>query len=124
MSDADAGPVGLPDANGSRTRPGPAEPLTSRVESPHGETVRIDPFDMERMQSTWENVVEINLSESGVHPMTLRELLREDDRMEAFLDSPAAYSQSNGTPELRPIPADHYRGATPDHLLVTCGSSE
>ena len=79
---------------------------------------------MERMQSTWENVVEINLSESGVHPMTLRELLREDDRMEAFLDSPAAYSQSNGTPELRSILADHYRGATPDHILVTCGSSE
>lgn len=86
--------------------------------------MRIDPFDMERMQSTWENVVEINLSESGVHPMTLRELLREDDRMEAFLDSPAAYSQSNGTPELRSILADHYRGATPDHILVTCGSSE
>jgi len=86
--------------------------------------VRIDPFDMERMQSTWENVVEINLSESGVHPMTLRELLREDDRMEAFLDSPAAYSQSNGTPELRSILADHYRGATPDQILVTCGSSE
>ena len=79
---------------------------------------------MERMQSTWENVVEINLSESGVHPMTLRELLREDDRMEAFLDSPAAYSQSNGTPELRSILADHYRGATPDQILVTCGSSE
>ena len=86
--------------------------------------MRIDPFDMERMQSTWENVVEINLSESGVHPMTLRELLREDDRMEAFLDSPAAYSQSNGTPELRSILADHYRGATPDQILVTCGSSE
>ena len=30
------------------------------------------------MQSTWENLVEYNLSESGVHPMTLRELVEDD----------------------------------------------
>jgi len=29
---------------------------------------------MERMQSTWENVVEMDLSESGIRPVTLREL--------------------------------------------------
>ena len=33
------------------------------------------PFVMERMMSKWENVVDVNLSESGVHPMTLTELL-------------------------------------------------
>ena len=27
------------------------------------------PFVMERMMSKWENVVEYNLSESGVHPV-------------------------------------------------------
>ena len=29
------------------------------------------PFVMERMMSEWENAVEINLSESGVHPLTM-----------------------------------------------------
>ena len=32
-------------------------------------------FDLERWQSTWENRVRHNLSESGVHPLTARELL-------------------------------------------------
>ncbi len=36
------------------------------------------PFVMERMMSKWENVVDYNLSESGVHPMTLGELLSMD----------------------------------------------
>jgi len=29
------------------------------------------PFDLERWQSTWENRVRFNLSESGVHPLTI-----------------------------------------------------
>jgi aspartate/methionine/tyrosine aminotransferase len=33
------------------------------------------PFALERMMSKYENVVEYNLSESGAHPLTLRELL-------------------------------------------------
>src|SRR4030065_295496 len=37
--------------------------------------MQIDIFKMERMQSTWENVVDYNLSESGVHPLNLKELL-------------------------------------------------
>ena len=31
-------------------------------------TVTFQPFDMERMMSKWENIIEYNLSESGVHP--------------------------------------------------------
>ena len=37
--------------------------------------MRIPLFQMERMQSTYENYVEYNLSESGVHPMRAEELL-------------------------------------------------
>ena len=37
-------------------------------------TLKIDNFEMERMQSTWENLVEMDMSESGVRPVTLREL--------------------------------------------------
>ncbi len=37
--------------------------------------MRIETFEMERMQSTWENVVDYDMSESGVLPLTLRELV-------------------------------------------------
>ena len=40
---------------------------------------KFQPFVMERMMSKWENVVDVNLSESGVHPMTLAELLELGD---------------------------------------------
>jgi len=36
--------------------------------------MKIELFEMERMQSTLENVVEIDLSESGVRAVTLRVL--------------------------------------------------
>ena len=36
--------------------------------------MKIDQFEMERMQSTWENIVEMDMSESGVRPVTLREM--------------------------------------------------
>ena len=54
------------------------------------------------MQSTWENLVDFNLSESGVHPLTPRELLASDD-LDAVLDQPLAYTQSNGTVALRSL---------------------
>ena len=34
--------------------------------------MRIETFEMERMQSTWENLVDYDMSESGVRPLTLR----------------------------------------------------
>ena len=36
--------------------------------------MRLEQFAMERMQSTYENQVDFNLSESGVHPLRLGEL--------------------------------------------------
>ena len=87
--------------------------------------MKVETFLMERMQSTWENRVEYNLSESGVHPMYLGELLREDsESTERLLKQELLYPQSNGTPELRAAIAALYPGATPDHVLVTNGTSE
>jgi aspartate/methionine/tyrosine aminotransferase len=84
----------------------------------------IELFDMERMQSTWENLVEYDMSESGVRPLTLRELAGMGFDLDAFLDVPLGYSQSNGTIELREQIASHYPGATVDHIEVTNGTSE
>jgi hypothetical protein len=50
---------------------------------------------MERWQSTWENQVQYNLSESGVHPLKLGEIL--DGDIQGLLDESLGYSQTNGT---------------------------
>ena len=86
--------------------------------------MRIPEFEMERMQSTWENLVEYDMSESGVRPVTLRELVAMGFDLEAALDTPLGYSQSNGTIPLREHLSAIYPGATVDHLEVTNGTSE
>lgn len=87
--------------------------------------MKLEPFAMERMQSTWENIVEFNLSESGVHPMSLNDLLHDDpDEIQRLMNVGLGYVQSNGTPELRAKIAALYPGASVDHVLVTTGTSE
>ncbi len=83
------------------------------------------PFVMERMMSRYEQAVDYNLSESGVHPMLLRELLGDEPgRIEGLLDADLNYPHMNGTPELRANIAAMYPGATPDNILVTIGAIE
>jgi aspartate/methionine/tyrosine aminotransferase len=84
--------------------------------------MRVEQFAMERMQSTWENLVDYNLSESGVHPLTPRELLGEEAA--SLLDQPLVYTQSNGTIELRSSIAALYPDVSIDHIQVTNGGSE
>ena len=82
-------------------------------------------FDLERWQSVWEHRVRFNLSESGVHPMSLDELLEITDTDPTALSAVRlGYSQSNGTDELRAAIAGLYPGATADNVLVTVGGSE
>jgi len=86
--------------------------------------LKIEQFEMERMQSTWENVVEMDLSESGVRPVTLRELGEIGLDLSAILDMPLGYSQSNGTVALREELTCIYPGASVDQVEVTNGTSE
>jgi aspartate/methionine/tyrosine aminotransferase len=86
--------------------------------------VQLEQFAMERMQSTYENLVDYNLSESGVRPLSPRELLIDRDALDALLDQPLVYTQSNGTVALRQAVAALYPGATIEHVQVTNGGSE
>jgi aspartate/methionine/tyrosine aminotransferase len=86
--------------------------------------MRIPLFAMERMQSTWENLVDYNLSESGVHPMRVEELLDGEADRDGFLAQELGYNQSNGTAALRERIAAMYPGATVAHVEVTNGGSE
>jgi hypothetical protein len=40
--------------------------------------MKLEPFNLERIQSEWEHLVDFNLSESGVEPLRIRELLDTD----------------------------------------------
>jgi aspartate/methionine/tyrosine aminotransferase len=82
------------------------------------------PFELERMMSVWENMVEYNLSESGVHPMTVRELLDDPAEMEELFSTELNYPQTNGSFELRERIAALYSGAKPEDVLVTTGCAQ
>jgi len=85
--------------------------------------MQIEEFQLERLQSLWENRVETNLTESGIHPYTLRELLTPEE-IEEILDLRLTYGWTNGEPDLRAAVAAYYRGAGPENVLITNGSAE
>ena len=80
--------------------------------------MRIEPFDLERWQSIHEHAVEINLSESGVRPLRVRELIEPLD-LDRLLNQELAYTQTNGTEALRAQIATLYEGANSSQVLVT-----
>jgi aspartate/methionine/tyrosine aminotransferase len=84
--------------------------------------MRIDRFQMERTQSLYENEVRWNLSESGVLPLRVEELL--DGGSEEFLGTALKYPEANGSRLLRERIGLFYPGATAENVLVTTGTSE
>jgi aspartate/methionine/tyrosine aminotransferase len=85
--------------------------------------MRIDRFHMERTQSLYENEVRWNLSESGVSPLRVEELL-EDTGPSELLATALKYPESNGSLLLRERIAQFYPGASAENVLVTTGTSE
>lgn len=82
-------------------------------------------FEMERWQSTYEHDVSFNLSESGVEPLSLGELMEladidADDLQDTLLE----YRPSKGSVALRERIAAMYPGATAGNVLVTNGGAE
>jgi aspartate/methionine/tyrosine aminotransferase len=82
------------------------------------------PFQLERIMSEWENVVDYNLSESGAHPASLGELLEDGLTLDDLLATELNYPQVDGTLELRERIAALYPDAEPDNVLVTVGCAE
>jgi len=83
----------------------------------------IETFQMERMQCLYEHEVEYNLSESGVEPMSVAELLGAED-VDRLLSVGLGYPHSNGSPLLRERIAEFYPGAGPENVTVMNGGSE
>jgi len=80
-------------------------------------------FDLERIQSIYENSVEINLTESGIEPLSLKELMNPKE-IEELLNLPLGYGYTQGTPLLRQRISNLYEGFDENNVLVTSGSSE
>jgi aspartate/methionine/tyrosine aminotransferase len=86
--------------------------------------MKIETFEMERMQCLYENEVEYNLSESGVLPMRLEELLDSQEEVKHFLANELWYAESDGSARLREHISLFYPDCTPANVTVTNGGSE
>ena len=80
--------------------------------------------------SRWETDVEFDIAESGVYPLTTRDLINllpEDQRqptIDALLDLRLGYTEARGTKALRETIASVYENTTADNILVTTGAIE
>lgn len=85
--------------------------------------MKIEDFALERIQSLYENEVELNLSDSGVHPYSLKTLLTPEEIAE-LLEIEIGYGWTNGSDALRETIAALYPGRRPDEVILTNGSAE
>ena len=85
--------------------------------------MKIPIFELERVQSIYENTVDFNLTESGFHPLTLAELLSAE-QISDLTTTVLVYNQTNGSIALRERIAALYEGQGGDNVMVTNGSSE
>ena len=85
--------------------------------------MKFPPFDLERIQSIYENSVDINLTESGIEPLSLKELMNPKE-IEELINLRLGYGYTQGTPLLRQRISNLYEGTDENNVLVTSGSSE
>lgn len=86
--------------------------------------MQIEPFQSERLLSIWQNKVDFDFTETGVHPLLFDELVTREELLEIHESTQLRYIQTNGTISLREAICDLYDGVTPDNILVTNGSAE
>lgn len=86
--------------------------------------MKIDQFRMERTQCLYENEVEFNLSESGVSPLSVSELLPEPSERAALEAAPLGYPRSTGRDRLRANIAAFHGLNDGACVMVTNGGSE
>jgi len=86
--------------------------------------MKIERFQMERMQCLYENEVSFNLSESGVWPLSIGELVPKGPEREALDRLRLGYPHAAGCKSLRRNISRFYGDDDPDKVTVTNGGSE
>lgn len=95
-----------------------------------GVRVRIEPFQLERWMTMYEMDVQWDIAESGIFPMSTREILNllpeaaRDATLDAILDTRLGYSEARGSEELRGLIAATYENTLPEEVLITTGAIE
>ena len=84
--------------------------------------MKINKFALERNQSLYENLVEFNLSDSGAHPLSLKDIL-SDQEINKLLTLSLGYGNTRGSVDLRKAIAVKYN-CTSDEIMVTNGTAE
>ena len=85
--------------------------------------MKFEEFQLERNQSTWENKVDYNLTESGVHPGTIKSLFNSDF-IQKIENTEITYGFTEGSPELRESISSIYPGAVIENIQAFNGSAE
>lgn len=92
--------------------------------------MKIETFELERWMTTWELNVTHDITESGIAPLSIADLLslanvgESSGYLELLLQSPQLYSEARGTEELRASIASTYASVDADDVLVTTGAIE
>jgi aspartate/methionine/tyrosine aminotransferase len=92
--------------------------------------VRIESFQLERWMTKYEVNVRWDIAESGIFPMSVREVLdllppeERENELGRLLDLRLGYSEACGSAELRGLIAATYQNTSPDDILVTTGAIE
>lgn len=86
--------------------------------------MKIDRFHMERTQCLYENEVRYNLSESGVSPLSISELIPGRNARDALEKLPLSYPHSTGRTSLRKNIARFYGCNDYECVTVMNGGSE
>lgn len=74
--------------------------------------------------SRWEHQVQFNLSETGVHPISIQELIDDPADLNIVLRSRLGYPPTNGALPLRKRIAALYPNSNEDNILVTAGGAQ
>lgn len=92
--------------------------------------MKLEPFALERWMTTYEQRVQYDIAESGILPLSVKELLawEEPDEQERLLDQllnmPLGYNEACGSLALRSAIAATYQQAGPEQVLITTGAIE
>ena len=94
----------------------------SAPQSSFGSQLSYEPFALAQLLSDWEQIVDFNFAERGVHPVPLHEFLEmAGEGVEPLLDTPINY---HGDLALRERNAALYGDTKPENVLVNIGASK
>jgi aspartate/methionine/tyrosine aminotransferase len=86
--------------------------------------VKIEPFELERLLSIWQNQVEYYITDSGVDALYMHEFVTEGELLDMYRTLPLRYVQTDGPRPLKEAICQLYEGASPENVFVTNGTSE